>query len=744
MSQPITDREDGEKREKKRMNKTKKILGISLLLIIGFVNINLYRNIHLYNKIRTIGNYEEKILTLENANRIYPYNHKVHHELGRIYFELASLDFQNVELRDANFEKSIRSFTRSIKLNPGYYQSHFYFAQALSFQQYFAPIEVNFYDEYKKAARLTTFDSQAYFEVGRFLFTHWPELSEEDKRYTLDLLKNLRTNRENLQTIMQIWAINGGDFAVMEEILPEESGVYRIFASFLAERKLSIKERQKKLSQAEYMDFLSVKNSFTNGERQVQSQNFDRAISFFREGLKTIDNIRFYQNLTGETLIDLSEFNNYKKALYLKLAKSLIIKSGDLKEAESYLRKYLDIENNAAEIGALDIFLNERNLLKADPGTYFNDFFPYYFKVLIEFRLNRYRDIIEGGKDLIDSFRAPPDAIRKDLARICQLIGESYQKEEYLYDAEKFFNIALNLDPNHLDTLKGMHQNFMKLNKPDMAKGIEDRIESMLTPEELNFENLTILRGQSFKQTFFLKERKIGIRLSLQNIPLERAPLLAVEFNDRLVWEDYLETSSLSLTVNSEEGTNVLGILPTIRNTSLQKIVYTTDNEVIQTIERERIIFSEPVESEQSKAPPKKEKRPEIKQDEPILAQTQTKPEQSAQKTELNRSMSFINNIEYAVAQDFLAIEIEADSFLKFNKFELAAPDRIILDISGIDDIKSGRRFEIGESPVLEVRLGMFESDTARVVIYVDSSLSSYSVEKTQKGLKVIFEKNSP
>ncbi len=744
MSQPITGRIDGEKREKKRMNKIKKILGISLLLIIGLVNINLYRNIHLYNKIRTIGNYEEKILTLENANRIYPYNHKVHHELGRIYFELASLDFQNVEQRDANFEKSIRSFIRSIKLNPGYYQSHFYFAQALSFQQYFVPIEVNFYEEYKKAARLTTFDSQAYFEVGRFLFTHWPELSEEDKRYTLGLLKNLRTNRENLQTIMQIWAINGGDFAVMEDILPKESGVYRIFASFLAERRLSIKERHTKLSQAEYMDFLSAKNSFTAGERQAQNKNSDRAISLFRESLKTIDNIRFYQNLTGETLIDLSEFNDYKKALYLNLAKNLIITSGDLKEAESYLRKYLDMEINAAEIGALDLFLNERNLLKADPGTYFNDFFPYYLKVLIEFKLNRYRDIIEGGKGLIDSFMAPPDAIRKDLARICQLIGESYQKEDFLYDAEKFFNLAMNLDPNHLDTLKGMLQNFIKLNKPEMAKEIEDQIESMLTPEELRFENLTIQHGQSFRQTFFLKEKKIGIRLSLQNVSPDRAPLLAVEFNDRLIWEDYLETSRLSLTVNSEEGTNVLEILPTIRNTSLQKIVYTTDNEVIQAIERERETFYESVETERSEAPTKKEDRLEIKQDEPILAQTKTKPEQPAQKTGLNRSMSFINNIEYAVAQDFLAIEIVADSFLKFNTFELAAPDRIILDISGIDDIKSGRRFEIGEPPVLEVRLGMFEYDTARVVIYVDSGSHSYSVEKTQKGLKVIFEKNLP
>ncbi len=742
MLQPITDHMDEEKRENKRMNKLKKILGMALLVIIGFVNISLYRNIHLYNKTRIIGNYEEKIQTLENANRIYPYNYRVHNELGRTYFELASLDFQNVEQRDANFEKSIQSFIRSITLNPGYYQSHFYFAQALSYQQYFSPIEVNFYDEYKKAARLTTFDTQAYFEVGRFLFTHWPELSEDDKRYTLDLLKNLRTNRENLQTIMQIWAINGGDFAVMENILPKESRVYRIFAQFLAERKLSMSERHKKLSQAEYMDFVSAKNSFTEGERQTKLQNVNRAISLFRESLKTIENIRFYQNLTGDVLIDLSEFYNYKKNLYLNLAKNQIIKSGDLKEAEIYLRKYLDLENNAAEIGDLEIFLNKRNLLKAEPGTYFNDLLPYYVKVLIEYKLNRYRDIVEDGKDLKESFSTSPETTRKDLARICQLIGESYQELNSLYDAEEFFNLAWNLDPTHLDTLQGMHQNFMKLNKPRMADGVETQIESMLTPEEISFENLIIRSGQSFKQTLILKEKKIGIILTLQGVSSDRDPLLAVEFNDQLIWEDYLETQSLSLSVNSEEGTNVLTIQPAIRDVILKKIVSTADSEVIMSIERERKIIYESAEPVRDKMPPKKEESLETKQDKPVLTQTKIKPEQSARKTEQNQSMSYINSIEYAVGQDSLAIEIVADPFLKFNMFELSNPERIILDISGIDDINCGRRFEIGESPVQEVRLGMFKSDTARVVFYVDPGSHFYSVEKTQKGLKIIFVTN--
>lgn len=708
------------------------------MTVIGFVNISLYRNIHLYNKARTIGNYEEKIQTLENANRIYPYNYRIHNDLGRTYFELASLDFQNVEQRDNNFEKSIQNFVRSIKLNPAYYQSHFYFAQALSYQQYFTPIEVNYYDEYKKAARLTTFDTQAYFEVGRFLFTHWEELSEEDKSYTLGLLKNLKTTRENLQTIMQIWAINGGDFSVIEDILPEESGVYRTFAQFLAERKLSLRERHKKLAQAEYMDFISAKNSLEAGERQAQLQNVNRAVNLFNGSLKTIENIRFYQNLTGETLIDLPEFNRYKKKLYLNLAKNQIINSRNLKSGETYLRKYLDVENDAAEIGALEIFLNERNLLKTEPGTYFNDLFPYYVKVLIESKLNRFRDIIEGGKNLKESFSTPPEALRKDVAYICQVIGESYQELDYLYDAGEFFNLALNLEPTHLGSLKGLSRNFLKLNEPEKEDRVQKRIENMLTPEEINFENLTIQRGQSFTQAFFLKEKKIGLILTLQQASPGPAPLVAVEFNDQLIWEDYLGNQNFFLILNSYEGTNVLTIQPTMRDVILKKIVYSTDIEVIQDIERRRTTVYESSQA-QFTLPPPSEDQEEREKNQPSVTPEKIKSVPSVQEVKQRPSMSYINGMEYAVSQNRLEIEVLIDHFLSFNKFELSDPDRIILDISGIDDIKSGRRFEIGEFSVQEIRLGMFKSDTARVVFHVDLSSLRYSVEKTQRGIKIIF-----
>ena len=174
------------------MNKIKKFLPLAVLFVLGIINIQLFRNTNLLNKSAEIGNYTEKINVLKKANRIFPHNHLVHTEMGRTYFEVASIDLTDTEQRDTHYERAVQNFIRAIKLNPGYYQSHFYFAQTLSFSHYFIPTEINFYDEYKKSARLTSFDTLAYFEVGRILFSRWMELSEEDKQYTLDLLKNIR------------------------------------------------------------------------------------------------------------------------------------------------------------------------------------------------------------------------------------------------------------------------------------------------------------------------------------------------------------------------------------------------------------------------------------------------------------------------------------------------------------------------------------------------------------------------
>jgi tetratricopeptide (TPR) repeat protein len=684
---------------------------------VAVVDLRLYQNTHFLLKARTTENHEERISILEKAKRYFPYNHFVFNELGKAYFEMGVSVLSDAEQRDKTFQKSLQNFRRSIQINPGYYQSHFYFAQALSYSHYFLPSKINFYDEYKKAARLTTFDTRAYFEVGKFLLTRWPELSEEDRHFTVGLFKNIRVDGDKLQPVLQIWALNVRDYAVMEEILPEKADVLREYAQFLGERGFSLEERHKTLAKAESLDFQTAKEMISAGQRELSSKNLDRALNRFRNSVHILENIKFYQNLTGENFIDFFEYQSYKKSVYLYLAKSLISKSGDVNEAGIYLKKYLKMEENAAEIADLELYLDSKNLLKAHMGQFFNELTSFYLKIFIDYRLNRYREIVREAKTFRETFINPPESLRKEGSRISQFIASSYQRLDFLYDAEQFFHLALDLGPDNLEALKGLHQNYLRLNKPEEVKKIEKRIEDLLSSKKMDFLNLTIAKGMEFKQNLFLQEKKTGLVLYFRDIPAGQEPLLAIRFNDQIAWEDYLQRKKLSFSVNPKEGVNTLQLQSLTQPVVLERMESFTDNVSLADEE-----LGEEAAVQLS--------------DNVISGQVSTK--NKSQRT----ALAFINKIDFVVRRDSLAVRIWSYPFSAFNSFELSNPDRVVLDVSGVSDIRSQRSIQVGASGIKEIRLGMFKSDTARLVFYVEGKTPRYDVEKTREGLTVVFWPN--
>ena len=648
--------------------------------------------------------------------------------MGKAYFEIGIRDLTDSEQRDINLDKSFQSLRRAIRLNPGYYQGHFHLAQTISYLNYFSHTGIDYYDEYKKAARLTTFDTQAYFEVGRFLLTRWLELSEEDRRFTVDLLKNIRMTNENLRHILQIWALNVNDYSFIDEILPEESNALRVYAQFLGERRLSLEERHKKLAKAESLEYEKAKAEFMAGERNSQSQKLNQALSNFRKSLRILESIKFYQNLSNQNLIDVSEFRNTKKALYLKLTESLIQKTGNLREAAVYLKPYLEMEEDATGLADLELFLRSRNLLHAELSTFYNDFMSFYSKIVIDYKLNRFREVIDEGKRFKDNFISPPEALKKDMSRICQCIGGSYQTVDFLYDAEEFFQLALELDPNNLEALKGLRLNYQRLNKPEEVDRTNKRIDDLLTPQRMSFENLPIVKDGDFEQTLFLKEKKIGLVLSFSGVHPDRLPLLAICFNDQIVWENYLRGQSLSLSVNSREGVNVLQLQPQLQPVFLQSIESSADVYI--------------VEDEWQSDTPAEPENPEP--DRESFNREEEGPQENSRSGSLEKKqvpMLAIDKIDYFTRQDSLVIEIWSDPFSSMNTFELSNPNRVVVDLSGIRDIRCSRQFQIGNLGISQLRLGMFKPDTARIVVTTEENIPSYEVQKTQTGIRITFQK---
>lgn len=574
------------------MSSFKKTILIIVLVIVAVVEICIYWNSHLYYRSEKIEDNEKKIKILERANRIFPSNDLVFYELGKAYFDLGIGSLNDNALSEAYLRKSIENFVRSIRINPASFFSHFNFAQSLLYMSYISPSpDFNSFDEYGKAALLAGHNSQVFYEVGKIFFSRWPELSEKDRDFTLEILRKIVSGRERerLQTLMQVWDMNVEDYAVMEKILPEDAAIYRLYARFLGERSLSPEVRQEMLARAEFLEFERAKSDYHSGKNEFLYFRLKEAIKYFESCVNTLDRISFYQSLANQALIDSSEFFELRKSALLNLVKCLFEEGRELGEVEGYLRRYLGMVDEVAAIGGLESYLKERGLIEGELGASFDDLDRFSFQMLLSFKQNRYRDIMRVGRLLRESFVVVTEAKKESFVEILQLVGDSYQKAGFIYDAQEFYQKALEIDPDNLETLLRIRRNYERLNDEEKIIIIKERIDELLTPGEIELKNPQINKGRSFSHVLSLDGKKIILDLHFGD-GRERiegvAPLISVFFNGRVVWDDYLKSKEeeperegrgevdkvLSLSLKSKIGKNKLVVVPVNRPVNLLKI----------------------------------------------------------------------------------------------------------------------------------------------------------------------------
>lgn len=578
------------------MNVLKRIILIFAVIVIGGINILIYWNSHLYYRSEKIEDNEKKIKILERANWIFPSNDLVFYEMGKANFDLGIESLNDKALSEAYLRKSIESFARSIKINPASFFSRFNFAQSLLYMSYISPaFDINFYDEYRKAALLAGHNSQVFYEVGKIFLSRWPELSEKDREFTLEILRKIMSGkeREKLQTLMQIWDLNVKDYDVMEKILPEDAAVYRLYARFLGEKSLSPEIRQEMLARAEFLEFERAKSDYHSGENEFLYFRLKEAIKHFESCVNTLERISFYQSLSRQALIDSSEFVDLQKSALLNLAKCLLEEGRELGEVEGYLRRYLGMEDGVAAVGGLESYLRDRGLIEEKLGASFDDLDRVSFQMLLSFKQNRYRDIMRVGRLLRESFVVVPEAREDSFVKILQVVGDSYQKADYIYDALELYQKALEVDSDNLETLLRIRRNYERLNEEEKIREIEEQIEKLLAPGETVPKNSMIYRGRSFSHALSLDGKKIILDLHFGD-GRERiegvVPLISVFFNGRVVWDDYLKIKEeeveeeeeregrgevdkvLSLSLKSKIGKNMLVAVPVNRSVNLLKI----------------------------------------------------------------------------------------------------------------------------------------------------------------------------
>jgi len=84
------------------------------------------------------------------------------------------------------------------------------------------------------------------------------------------------------------------------------------------------------------------------------------------------------------------------------------------------------------------------------------------------------------------------------------------------------------------------------------------------------------------------------------------------------------------------------------------------------------------------------------------------------------------------------AIRITGDGELTYKAFQLAGPDRVVLDISGVRNGVAKKNIDVNDSVVKRVRIGQFSPDVIRVVMDLDSK-TTYDVARQGESLVVTF-----
>jgi hypothetical protein len=509
---------------------------------------------------------EAKIRILRRANAVYPWNDAVHFELGKIYFERGAEALGDAAGRDRFFKESVASFTRSLRLNPGSPLTHFHLAQTLLYMGYLGlPARLGYFDEYKKAAQLTGHSSQTYFEVGKVLLSRWGALSADERTFAVEILKKMLAGKddERLLDILETWSLEVRDYALIDRILPEDAASLRAYARFLGERSLSLEARRSALARAEELDFLRAKTELDRGRREAEAFRTAEASSHYAAALEALEGIRLYQKLGGRELIDPKELAEVFKTVRRLLAMSRIEETRSLADEDGTIAAYLAVEDQFTALGEFESFIRERGLFEEglSAASSFRDLKTLAFRMALDFKQNRYRDIVRVGDLLASSSLVIAPSGRPSYARILGLIGESNLKLDYVYEAEKYLRMALEVEPENLDNLLAVERCYGRLN--DEAKAAEARrvIDRLVSPGTIDLGGRLLPKGESVAVALVTDGRPRTLHLGFAPAAGGGRPLVDIFLDGRIVWEEYGDTGSAEFPATPAPGRVSLEIL---------------------------------------------------------------------------------------------------------------------------------------------------------------------------------------
>jgi hypothetical protein len=179
---------------------------------------------------------------------------------------------------------------------------------------------------------------------------------------------------------------------------------------------------------------------------------------------------------------------------------------------------------------------------------------------------------VDVGQALEHNFLLIPESGKKEYAEVLEIIGDSYQKLDYLYESNGFYQKALDIAGSELGILAKMRKNFERLNNAQQVSLIDAQIPKLLSPREFDFESTIIPKGTNFSQALTLDGKNIRLSLAFTQDEGEPYPYVAVFFNGQVVWEDFVRDPALTIRLQTDLGANALEILPLNKPVTLLKL----------------------------------------------------------------------------------------------------------------------------------------------------------------------------
>ena len=555
----------------------KKILSIAGLAVLVLLQAAVAWNARLYWRAKdAAAGAEAKARLLARAEAVFPWNAAVPFELGKIDFERATEALGDPAARDALFRRSVGSYLRSLRLDPASPAAHFELAQALLYMSYLGlPEPVGHFEEYRRAAELTGHNSQIHYDVGKVLLGRWETLAAGEKDFAIGILKSSLAGKseDRLPDLLETWSLSSRELSVIEAVLPADAGSLRTYARFLGERGLSLEARRSALARAEALEVARAKSELDRGRREAEFFRTAASSEHCAAALASLRSVKFYQTLAGLELFDPKDYAETLKGVRRLLAMNRIEETRSLADPDGTIAAYLALEDDFTALGEFETFIKERGLLAGDePGSPFRDLETLVFKTKLDFALNRYRDIARVGALLTGSSLVIAPSGRPSYVRILRLIAESNLKLDNVYEAERYYRMALDAAPDDLDVLLGLERCYGRLNDEAGAAAVRRALGRLTSPAEIDLGGRLLRKGETFAVELVTAGGPRTVRLDFAPAQPGGRPLVGIYLNGRVVWEQNGDTGSDEFPASLQPGRSTLEITAVDRDVSLVRL----------------------------------------------------------------------------------------------------------------------------------------------------------------------------